>query len=73
MPIYEYACLDCGKVFEAIRSMRDADNDIPCTTCASLKTRRLVSVCVCHNDGKTRSVNSACSGCSGTHCNSCNH
>ena len=28
MPIYEYACLDCGEKFETLRSMNEADTPI---------------------------------------------
>lgn len=38
MPIYEYACLDCGERFETMRSMKDADAPISCRLCESLRT-----------------------------------
>ena len=25
MPLYEYECLDCGKLFDSLRAMKDAD------------------------------------------------
>ncbi len=33
MPIYEYVCQDCEKVFETIRPMSQSDAPIPCALC----------------------------------------
>ena len=42
MPIYEYRCEECGKVFEEIVSGHDPDV-LPCPTCSSNKTEKLMS------------------------------
>jgi putative FmdB family regulatory protein len=74
MPIYEYKCDDCGQQFDALRSMKDADNVIPCGECRSHQTKRKLSVFFAHNNsGKPITSNSSnCSGCSGGSCASCN-
>jgi len=43
MPIYEYYCASCGKTFEMIRRMRDADSDLQCPDCESEEVERLLS------------------------------
>ncbi len=43
MPIYEYRCRDCGKSFEMIRSLKDADKDLKCPGCHSCTVERLLS------------------------------
>jgi putative FmdB family regulatory protein len=34
MPLYEYYCEPCNGVFEAIRPMREASEDVPCPECS---------------------------------------
>lgn len=43
MPIYEYRCEKCGKTFEKLRSMADADREQQCPDCKSNQVQRLVS------------------------------
>jgi putative FmdB family regulatory protein len=43
MPIYEYRCAACGKSFEQLRRMRDADLDLECPECRSRKVERQFS------------------------------
>ena len=33
MPLYEYYCEKCDKVFEALRLLRESDAAIPCPEC----------------------------------------
>lgn len=35
MPLYEYYCARCDRVFEALRSLRDSDEPVPCPDCGS--------------------------------------
>jgi putative FmdB family regulatory protein len=45
MPIYEYACAECGKEFEHLaKSMSDSSAKIPCPACQSRQTARRLSV-----------------------------
>jgi putative FmdB family regulatory protein len=43
MPMYEYRCQKCGKQFEMLRRMADADRDLECPECRSGKLERLLS------------------------------
>ncbi|MDP2998466.1 MAG: zinc ribbon domain-containing protein [Bryobacterales bacterium] len=43
MPIYEYRCEECGRVFEMLRRFSDADRDLKCPVCESEDIRRQVS------------------------------
>jgi putative FmdB family regulatory protein len=42
MPIYEYACAECGHEFELIQKITDAPRR-KCPACGRLKARRAVS------------------------------
>jgi putative FmdB family regulatory protein len=43
MPLYEYRCQKCGKSFELLRRMQDADRDLTCPECQSAEVERLLS------------------------------
>jgi putative FmdB family regulatory protein len=43
MPMYEYGCRKCGKSFEMLRRMQDADRDLECPECRSEEVERLLS------------------------------
>ena len=43
MPMYEYRCQKCGKRFEMLRRMQDADRDLKCPECRSEEVERLLS------------------------------
>jgi len=43
MPIYEYRCQTCGRQFEKIRRMADADKELECPDCQSKRVERTVS------------------------------
>jgi putative FmdB family regulatory protein len=43
MPIYEYRCEECGRVYEMLRRYSDADCDLKCPVCESEDIRRQVS------------------------------
>ena len=44
MPLYEYYCHDCRKMFNTLRSIQQADAPIRCYSCESEKTRRALSL-----------------------------
>ena len=44
MPIYEYKCEDCGKDFDTLRPMSQADTAIACEKCGGAHTRRKLSL-----------------------------
>ena len=44
MPIYEYACQECGQVFEKFfRSIHRIPASIECPACQSIEVQRMVS------------------------------
>jgi putative FmdB family regulatory protein len=43
MPLYEYLCRGCGKTFELLRRINDADEDLECPNCHSAKVERRFS------------------------------
>jgi putative FmdB family regulatory protein len=46
MPIYEFACLDCGKEFALVPSLRDYEKgSVSCPYCRSKLIERLVTAC----------------------------
>jgi putative FmdB family regulatory protein len=83
MPIYEYICNQCGKKFEALRSIKDADAAIECKYCNNAHTQRALSVCYAHGTGGggvsdfapsySSGGGGGCGGCSGGSCGSCHH
>jgi len=44
MPVYEYYCSHCHTKFDALRTMKQADDPIPCENCESERTARVLSV-----------------------------
>jgi putative FmdB family regulatory protein len=61
MPIYEYRCEDCGRVFEMLRRYSDADSDLKCPTCESEDIQRQVS-CFAASSGSGASTGGCASG-----------
>lgn len=43
MPLYEYQCERCGKRFELLRRMSDADRGVECPYCESGEVERQIS------------------------------
>lgn len=74
MPIYEYICKDCGTRFEMLRSIKDADTQIPCKSCQSSQTQRALSVFFAQSGTQIIAGGSStgCAGCSSGSCSSCN-
>jgi putative FmdB family regulatory protein len=72
MPIYEYVCQDCEKIFETIRQMDQSDTPIACSACGGEHTRRKLSVFFAESGGNAVSGMSepTCEGCGGNcaHC-----
>jgi putative FmdB family regulatory protein len=74
MPIYEYLCTDCGKRFEIIRSMKEADEPILCRLCLGDHTHRAISVFNAQSGSKIIAGGNTggCTGCSSGSCSTCN-
>ncbi|MBN2547915.1 MAG: zinc ribbon domain-containing protein [Anaerolineales bacterium] len=74
MPIYEYLCLDCGKEFEVVRPMKEADLPIPCQQCQGEHITRKLSVFnACSGGRVVAGASSGCAGCSASSCAGCKH
>ena len=43
MPLYEYQCEKCGKVFELLRRMSKSDRGVECPACHSTRVDRKFS------------------------------
>jgi putative FmdB family regulatory protein len=43
MPLYEYRCRECGRSFEMLRRMSDADRELECPECRSKGVERQLS------------------------------
>ena len=72
MPIYEYFCSDCRNLFEAIRSMSEADEQINCPECDSVHTSRQITLFYAKSDGRTIAGSEVnCTNCHSKACSSC--
>jgi putative FmdB family regulatory protein len=46
MPVYEFACLECGKEFSRVLAVREhEDTHVSCPYCQSKAIERLVTTC----------------------------
>jgi len=45
MPMYEYKCEECGKRYEQLRKMSEADSNLVCPNCGSNQVKREISTC----------------------------
>jgi len=74
MPIYEYVCKDCGKRFEMLRSIKEADSPIACKSCQGYQTQRALSVFFAQSGSQiiAGNNNGGCAGCTSGACSSCN-
>ena len=43
MPMYEYRCRECGREYEQLRRMSEAEKDLECPACASREVELKVS------------------------------
>ena len=72
MPLYEYKCARCAKVFEKLCSRESRDQVPPCPDCGCVKTKRMMSTFAGHSSGGGSLAGSGgCGGCSKTSCAGC--
>jgi len=45
MPIYEYQCRKCEKVFEVIQKMNEGGDKLKCPACGEPKPEKIMSCC----------------------------
>ncbi|HPT27651.1 MAG TPA: zinc ribbon domain-containing protein [Bryobacteraceae bacterium] len=51
MPMYEYRCANCGRLYEQLRRMSEADEGLRCPYCESDDVKRQVSACAVRSSG----------------------
>ena len=54
MPLYDYACYDCGNSFEMLRRMNDDDREVRCPECGSERIERILSTFATGGCGSSR-------------------
>ncbi|HVP57303.1 MAG TPA: zinc ribbon domain-containing protein [bacterium] len=74
LPIFEYECAKCRKVFEVL-SAGGASKRLKCPRCSSTRVKRLFSgFAVISSKGKTSSQSkssTSCASCASKNCSSC--
>jgi len=43
MPVYEYRCKECGKIYDVFHKVREIADDVECPGCGSRKYERLIA------------------------------
>lgn len=74
MPIYEYDCKKCGRLFEELLSSSEDSSGVTCPACNSRRVKRRFSLFGFRSkgeSGETRTSSSSCASCSATSCASC--
>ncbi|MBI4744106.1 MAG: zinc ribbon domain-containing protein [Actinobacteria bacterium] len=71
MPVYEYKCKACGKVFDVLTSFNNLDKKAACEFCGSKRTVKLISGFAFKSEGKMSSSSKSCTTCSATSCSTC--
>jgi putative FmdB family regulatory protein len=69
MPIYEFRCRKCEKVFEVLFFSISEKREVFCPECNSDQVEKLMSVF----GGKFGNTSSSCSSCSSPSCATCSH
>jgi putative FmdB family regulatory protein len=65
MPIYEYKCLECQKVFEVISTSSSDSQQVKCAKCGSARVQKTISASSFRiNSGSSSIPSGALSGCS---------
>ncbi len=54
MPLYEYQCKECEKIFTAALTLREhAEGGVQCPGCGSKKVEQLITSFIAKTDSKT--------------------
>ena len=56
MPLYEYACAECGHRFEILRRIGEGSDDLTCPRCDAERLEKQFSTFASSSDGKTASA-----------------
>ncbi len=70
MPIYEFSCNKCGKIFEILQRSAGDKMKIVCADCGSKKVKRVMSI-FGGRIRNTAAASSGCSSCTSSSCSSC--
>ncbi len=62
MPIYEYRCEDCGKIFEILQKRTDPEECLKCLYCGSGQLKKMISVPTVMIRQKSSSNSRTCCG-----------
>ncbi|NWF85156.1 MAG: zinc ribbon domain-containing protein [Bryobacteraceae bacterium] len=62
MPMYEYRCEECGRLYEQLRRMSDADADLTCPHCGSTQVKRQWSSCAISGGSSAQAGGGNCGG-----------
>jgi putative FmdB family regulatory protein len=57
MPIYEYQCRKCGKIFEKIQKVNEGGSSLTCPYCGGKKPEKILS---CFSSSKGTETSSSC-------------
>ncbi|MGQ9679059.1 MAG: FmdB family zinc ribbon protein [bacterium] len=72
MPIREFCCSSCGRIFEELIRHENEEKNLVCPNCGSSGIRRVFSVFgVAGTEKKVHSSGNSCSHCSSHKCSSC--
>ena len=76
MPIYEYACSDCGTKFELLRPLSEADKEATCPNCHKSAERKFSAFACFSKDNSglaspVAGTGGSCSSCGATSCDTC--
>ncbi|HVS04292.1 MAG TPA: zinc ribbon domain-containing protein [Thermoanaerobaculia bacterium] len=65
MPLYEYACRDCGERFEVLQRLGEGGERLTCPRCGAPRPERRVSTFAACSAASGASDRGACGGGSG--------
>ena len=63
MPIYEYKCNDCGKLFEILTTSAGENKDVVCENCQSGNTLKVLSATAIRTQSTITQAPAPPSGC----------
>jgi len=65
MPIYEYRCRKCEKVFEVIQKMDEGGEALKCPSCGQKRPEKVMSCCFSSSKGSESASPVPSSSCGG--------
>jgi putative FmdB family regulatory protein len=68
MPIYDYKCEECQKIYDVFHKVREVEEDVVCPSCGSTKHTRLISAPMVRMGNSTSSSHDAPPSCADGNC-----